>query len=51
MQLKRINCITQITPLFGWFIGLSMDDAMLVSSVLTNNRTGLIEHKAFIELF
>ena len=39
------------TPLFDWFNGLSMDDAMLVSSVLTNNRTGLIEHKAFIELF
>ena len=39
------------TPLFDWFNGLFMDDAMLVSSVLTNNRTGLVEHKAVIELF
>lgn len=42
---------TQYNLLFRWFIGLSMDDAVWVSSVFSKNRERLIEHDAVIELF
>lgn len=42
---------TQYNLLFRWFIGLSMDDAVWVASVLSKNRERLIEHDAVIELF
>ena len=42
---------TQYNLLFRWFIGLSMDDAVWVSTVFTKNRERLIAHDAVIELF
>ena len=42
---------TQYNLLFRWFIGLSMDDTVLVPTVFTKNRERLIAHDAVIELF
>ncbi len=42
---------TQYNLLFRWFIGLSMDDTVWVSTVFTKNRQRLIGHDAVIELF
>ncbi len=39
---------TQDNLLFRWFLGRSMDDAVWVPMVLTNNRERLIEHDAVI---
>lgn len=42
---------THYNLLYRWFIGLSMDDTVWVSTVFTKNRERLIEHDAVIELF
>ena len=41
----------QYNLLFRWFIGLSMDDAVLVPTVFTKNRERLIEHDVVVALF
>lgn len=41
----------QYNLLFRWFIGLSMDDAVWVPTVFTNNRERLIEHDVVVALF
>ncbi|CAN0628038.1 protein of unknown function [Burkholderia multivorans] len=41
----------QYNLLFRWFIGLSMDDRVWVSTVFTKNRERLIRHDAVIEFF
>lgn len=41
----------QYNLLFGWFIGLSMDDAVWVPTVFTKNRERLIKHDAVIKFF
>ncbi|MBT9519191.1 MAG: IS5 family transposase [Methyloversatilis discipulorum] len=41
----------QYNLLFRWFIGLSMDDVVWVSTVFTKNRERLIKHDAVIEFF
>ncbi len=42
---------TQYNLLFRWFIGLSMDDAIWVSTVFSKNRERLIEHEAVVVFF
>lgn len=42
---------TQYNLLFRWFIGLSMDDAVWVSTVFSKNRERLIRHDAIIAFF
>jgi transposase len=42
---------TQYNLLFRWFIGLSMDDSVLVPTVFTKNRERLIAYDAIVELF
>lgn len=39
----------QYNLLFRWFIGLSMDDAVWVPTVLTKNLERLVKHDAIIE--
>ena len=41
----------QYNLLFRWFVGLSMDDAVWVSTVFSKNRERMIEHDAVIEFF
>jgi len=41
----------QYNLLFGWFIGLAMDDEVWVPTVFTKNRERLIKHDAVIEFF
>jgi Transposase domain (DUF772) len=41
----------QYNLLFGWFIGLAMDDVVWVPTVFTKNRERLIRHDAVIEFF
>lgn len=42
---------TQYNLLDRWFIGLAVDHAVWVTTVLTKNRERLIEHDAVVELF
>lgn len=42
---------TEYNMLFRWFIGLSIDDAVWVLTVFTENRKRLIQHRAGVVFF
>ena len=41
----------QYNMMFRWFVGLTMDDAVLVQTVFTKRCQRLIAHDAVVELF